>query len=343
MAYPLNPTGKEHWSAQPGIRNAYQTMVPLAGNGPWSQALGPTHFSWMFLDADARGAAPRDAARRLVRLPDQSRRSRSGTRRRVAEQHCALSVRGRVRVHARRDQPLRRRAAAGRHRPREPAADPDRRHQVRRAVLGPPGLRAAPARRRDARRGARLHRHRDRARANARDCCEVQRRDQQGGRRRAAQGRALRLLARPRRGAHARRDLGRRLPGRERGAHRRRARSTVSTGGRSTASRRRPFPRADWYLLPDAGRARAALRASLPGAARARRAPNSGAVCTSTTCTGGTSSSTEYQALPVWKDFGAPWVAAIATAGGEAARLPVLAAHRRAACNTRGAATSACS
>jgi phenylacetyl-CoA:acceptor oxidoreductase len=50
MSYPMNPTDKAHWSAQPNIRNAYRTMVPLAGNGPWSQALGPTHFSWMFLD-----------------------------------------------------------------------------------------------------------------------------------------------------------------------------------------------------------------------------------------------------------------------------------------------------
>jgi phenylacetyl-CoA:acceptor oxidoreductase len=49
MHYPLNPTDKEHWSAKPNIRNAYRTLVPLAADGPWSQALGPTHFSWMFL------------------------------------------------------------------------------------------------------------------------------------------------------------------------------------------------------------------------------------------------------------------------------------------------------
>jgi phenylacetyl-CoA:acceptor oxidoreductase len=49
MAYPLNPTDKAHWSAKPNIRNAYRTLVPLAADGPWSQALGPTHFSWMFL------------------------------------------------------------------------------------------------------------------------------------------------------------------------------------------------------------------------------------------------------------------------------------------------------
>lgn len=55
MAYPMNPTDKEHWSAKPNIRNAYKTMVPLAGNGPWSQALGPTQFSWMFLDDTPKG------------------------------------------------------------------------------------------------------------------------------------------------------------------------------------------------------------------------------------------------------------------------------------------------
>jgi phenylacetyl-CoA:acceptor oxidoreductase len=55
MDYPLNPTDKAHWSPNPNIRNAYRTMVPLAGNGPWSQALGPTHFSWMFLDETPKG------------------------------------------------------------------------------------------------------------------------------------------------------------------------------------------------------------------------------------------------------------------------------------------------
>jgi phenylacetyl-CoA:acceptor oxidoreductase len=55
MSYPMNPTDKAHWSPRPNIRNAYRTMVPLAGNGPWSQALGPTHFSWMFLDDTPQG------------------------------------------------------------------------------------------------------------------------------------------------------------------------------------------------------------------------------------------------------------------------------------------------
>jgi len=63
MAYPFNPTDPQHWNAQPNIRNAYRSMVPLAGNNAWSQALGPTHFSWMFLDKTPPGL-PR------VTLPD---------------------------------------------------------------------------------------------------------------------------------------------------------------------------------------------------------------------------------------------------------------------------------
>jgi phenylacetyl-CoA:acceptor oxidoreductase len=63
MHFPLNPTDKAHWSPNPNIRNAYRTMVPLAADGPWSQALGPTHFSWLFLDETPKGL-PR------VTLPD---------------------------------------------------------------------------------------------------------------------------------------------------------------------------------------------------------------------------------------------------------------------------------
>jgi phenylacetyl-CoA:acceptor oxidoreductase len=55
MNYPFNSTDAAHWSAQPNIRNAYRSMVPLAADGPWSQALGPTHFSWMFLDETPPG------------------------------------------------------------------------------------------------------------------------------------------------------------------------------------------------------------------------------------------------------------------------------------------------
>jgi phenylacetyl-CoA:acceptor oxidoreductase len=55
LDYPLNPTDRERWSPNPNIRNAYRTLVPLAADGPWSQALGPTHLSWMFLDETPKG------------------------------------------------------------------------------------------------------------------------------------------------------------------------------------------------------------------------------------------------------------------------------------------------
>ena len=55
MHFPFNPTDKANWSPKPNIRNAYRSMVPLAADGPWSQALGPTHFSWMFLDETPKG------------------------------------------------------------------------------------------------------------------------------------------------------------------------------------------------------------------------------------------------------------------------------------------------
>ncbi len=48
MVDSLNPTDPERWVRRPANRNAHRTLVPLAGNGPWSQALGPTHFAWMW-------------------------------------------------------------------------------------------------------------------------------------------------------------------------------------------------------------------------------------------------------------------------------------------------------
>ena len=45
--YPMNPTDKEHWLAEPDVRNANRMLIPLVANSPWSQALGPTHLAWM--------------------------------------------------------------------------------------------------------------------------------------------------------------------------------------------------------------------------------------------------------------------------------------------------------
>ena len=48
MAYPFNPTTRDEWMADPHIRNAYSTLVPLAANSAWSPALGPAHLPWLF-------------------------------------------------------------------------------------------------------------------------------------------------------------------------------------------------------------------------------------------------------------------------------------------------------
>ncbi len=55
MAYPMNPTDAENWEARPRVRNAHHTLVPLSANSPWSTALGPTHFSWMFAKESPTG------------------------------------------------------------------------------------------------------------------------------------------------------------------------------------------------------------------------------------------------------------------------------------------------
>ena len=48
MHYPFNATDKGSWASKPGIRNGFMTLVPLAGNSPWSAALGPAHLPWLF-------------------------------------------------------------------------------------------------------------------------------------------------------------------------------------------------------------------------------------------------------------------------------------------------------
>lgn len=48
MDYPFNETTKQGWQNEPGIRNGYRMMVPLAANSPWSPALGPAHLPWLF-------------------------------------------------------------------------------------------------------------------------------------------------------------------------------------------------------------------------------------------------------------------------------------------------------
>lgn len=63
MEFPWNPTERETWSGKASIRNTFRALVPLAANSPWSPALGPTHFSWMFIKETPKNLPP-------VSLPD---------------------------------------------------------------------------------------------------------------------------------------------------------------------------------------------------------------------------------------------------------------------------------
>ena len=98
----------------------------------------------------AAEVAGSDAARSVDRRPQQPGDLVLGHRSRDLEDQ-AVPVRRRVRVHAGRDELVRRPHPAGRHGPRGVPALPGRRDEVRRVVLGPPGRGAAPARRRRAR------------------------------------------------------------------------------------------------------------------------------------------------------------------------------------------------
>ena len=146
-------------------------------------------------------------------------------------------------------------------------------------------------------------------------------RDQQGRRRRAAQGPALGLRARAGRSARAGGDLGRRLPRRERRAHRRRASRTVSTGGRSTASRRSRSRAPSGTCYPTL--VAKGLRFELPYQERLLRiGAELGRRLHEHDMHWWDKQLPEYQALPMWKDFGAPWVAALEKAGGKPQDYP---------------------
>jgi phenylacetyl-CoA:acceptor oxidoreductase len=50
MVSSLNPTSEADWKSKPTGRNAHRTLVPIVGNSPWSQALGPAHLPWLFME-----------------------------------------------------------------------------------------------------------------------------------------------------------------------------------------------------------------------------------------------------------------------------------------------------
>jgi hypothetical protein len=236
MHYPMNPTDKATWAARPKVRNAHDVMVPLSASSPWSTALGPTHFSWMF-QKESPENWPRSPRPTSGSATAPTPRSRSGTPR-SCPAHRRVPLHRRLRLPPRRDQPHGGRAAAREHRHREHAADPHRRQQVHRAVLGPRGLRPAPARRETA---GQTRDFTDIATELAAQAGLLEKYNEAINRGAAGvplSNHALGLQARSRQEARRRDDLGACLPRRQRRADRRQARRTASTGSSSTACAR---------------------------------------------------------------------------------------------------------
>ena len=150
-----------------------------------------------------------------------------------------------------------------------------------------------------------------------------------------------RLFARYPRRSQRRRDLGRGLQSGERGAHRRRAKRTASTGGRSTASRPSRSRRATGTSSRRWSSKACASSCPTRSAWRASARSSAGA-CTSTACTGGTSSSRNTRRCRRGRISPAPWQARSPPSAAASATTIRSGCSPRAACSTRGAATSAC-
>ena len=271
MRYQFNPTSSNEWMRTPHIRNAYKTLMPLVSDSPWSPALGPAHLPWLFLKTQPKNFPRVTAAGHLVLLPHQSR-DLVVERAEVAKRARRVPVHRRLRLHRRRDQSLRRRAAARIDRSRKPAAHPHRRHQVQPEFLAPRGLGAAREAARAGRRHARHDRHRDRARAPGRHPQGVRRRHQQGRRRHVAadRGGTYNYALDRRSAAQKRRGVGRGLQGGLARGQRRQGgpRSRLVPRARLHAA---PVPADRLVSLSGAGEAGPALRAALSGAAHAPR------------------------------------------------------------------------
>ena len=345
MHYPLNPTGKADWPARAQHR---ATRIARWCRWPPTRPVEPGARPDPSRLDDAEGgfrpgcrAAPPPDVWFVYRTnPAISFWDTAA----VGRRDGAVPVHRLLRLYARRDQPLGRRAAARLHRPGEPAAPAHRRHEIHRAVLGPPGLRAAPSggRRRRARRAT-----------SPEIATELARRTgllepynaaiNRGAAGVKLSGANYDFSLEANRRARRRDDLGRHLPRGERRADRRCGdrRARLVTRARLPATK--PFPRLQWYLYPDARRARACASSCRTRSGCRASARSSAGGCTSTACTWWDRQLEEYQPLPHWRDLPAVWEGALARHFGVTIGDYPFWLSLRAACSTRGAATSACS
>ena len=235
MHYPMNPTGKDDWISRPTARSAHRTLVPLVANSAWSQALGPTHLAWMMQKEDFEHlphATPPDVwlvYRTNPAISFWDTKAVGETMANFPFTVCFALTRDETNHVA--DVLL------------PDCTDLEGLQLMRiggtkyiEQFWDHQGFALARSGGAAAGRGERFHLDRDRARAPHRPARSLQRGDQSRRRRRQAQGRELRFLARCDEGAQRRRDLGRQLPGGERGAHRRRRNARARLVPRPTAS-----------------------------------------------------------------------------------------------------------
>ena len=58
MKQTIGKTDRENWSKKPKSRNLYNVLTPLCGDSGSSQALGPAHLPWLFMDEPPEGFPP---------------------------------------------------------------------------------------------------------------------------------------------------------------------------------------------------------------------------------------------------------------------------------------------
>ena len=295
-------------------------MVPLAANGPWSQALGPTHFSWMFLDETPKGL-PRvtlpdvwfvyrtnpaisfwDTAalgQKMARFPFMvafayTRDETNHYADILLPEATDLESLQLIRIGGSKfvEQFWEQQGFAL----RQPAVATRGEARDFTAIATELARRTGPPR-------------------------EIQRGDQQGRGRRAAQGRALGPLRSPRPRPSAARRSGTRSAARRAPSSPTATRSTGSTGGRRTASRPSRSRGSKWYLFPTL--AAKGLRFELPYQERLQRiGVELGRRLHEHDMHWWDKQLAEYQALPVWKDFRALWTAAVVKDGGQPQDYP---------------------
>ena len=339
MDYPFNPTVQGHWSPQPNIRNAYKDDGAAdRQHARGRRRSGPTHFSWMFLDSTPKGLPRVDRPDVWFVYRTNPAISFWDTPRRGAKiarfPFVVAFAYTRDETNHFADIP-----AARRDRPGERAAHPAGGTKYQEQFWDHQGFALRQPAVGRAGRGARLHRHRDRA--GAAHCGIIEEYNaaiNRGACRRAAE--ANTATSRSTAFRTPRGDLGRRLQGERRAQRRRRGHGPRLVEGEHGFAHGAHSRARSGTCYPTLS-ARPALRAAVPGAAEARRRRTRPPPARERHALVGQGSSRSTRRCRRRKDF--PACGKPASPRSAAGRPTTRSGcSPRAACNTPGAATSAC-